>query len=119
MTHAQHVPATPAINMPKVYPRGSGQSILVCDGCQTEQVTHPGFCARCRPLTRCHQGTLRGAAGMLLLLAGGGVASLALCALIIATGLLLLCWGAARLDGHRTTDLLRNARHALLGARPR
>lgn len=56
---------------------------------------------------------------MLLLLAGGGVASLALCALIIATGLLLLCWGAARLDGHRTTDLLRNARHALLGARPR
>ncbi|NTX99244.1 hypothetical protein [Deinococcus sp. JMULE3] len=116
MTHAQHVPTAPSLPMPEMYPRGASRVDPVCDGCQVEHVTRPGYCSRCRPLTKSHRGTLRGAAGLTLVTTGGGADHLALAALIILTGLLLLFWGAARLDGHRTTDILSALRAHFRGA---
>ncbi|MXV20786.1 hypothetical protein [Deinococcus xianganensis] len=113
MTHAQRITTTPNLPLPDMYPRGTAEAGPVCDGCQVEHVTRPGYCSRCRPLTKSRRGTLRGAAGLLLVMAGSGADHLALAALIILTGLLLLLWGAARLDGHRTADLFR-ALHAVL-----
>ena len=116
MTHAPRITTTPTLNLPEMYPRGTVGTGPVCDGCQAEHVTRPGYCSRCRPLTKSHRGTLRAAAGLLLVMMGGGTDSLALATLIILTGLLLLSWGAARLDGHRTADMIRTLRvHA--GAR--
>lgn len=115
MTHAQHITTTPSLPMPGMYPGGTTKAGPICDGCQVEHVTRPGYCSRCRPLAKSCRGTLRGVAGLLLVMAGSGADHLALAALIILTGLLLLLWGAARLDGHRTADLFR-ALHAVLRA---
>lgn len=106
MTHAQPVRTTPNLRLPEMSPRGTVAAAPVCDGCQVEPVTHPGYCARCRPLTKSGQGLGRGAIGMILVMISGGAEPLALALLGMLIGVLLMSWGAARLDGVRTADLL-------------
>ncbi|GGL16716.1 hypothetical protein [Deinococcus radiotolerans] len=106
MTHAQPVQATPALRLTELTHKAPANTTPVCDGCQVEPVTHPGYCARCRPLTKSGQGLGRGAIGIILVMISSGAEPLALALLGMLIGVLLMSWGAARLDGVRTPDLL-------------